>query len=97
MKNFWRLVIIGMLLTFTLSGTEVFAVPQAATAQKAVNINSATLEQLEALPGVGPVSAQRIIDYREKNGPFKSVEQLVDVKGIGEKSLAKFRGQVAVK
>jgi competence protein ComEA len=65
--------------------------------QKAVNINTATLEQLEALPGIGPVSAQRILDFRAQNGPFKSVEQLVEVKGIGEKSLGKFRELVTVK
>lgn len=97
MKIFWRLVIVGMLLTFALPRPEVFAAPKAETVQKAVNINTATLEQLEALPGIGPVSAQRILDFRAQNGPFKSVEQLVEVKGIGEKSLGKFRELVTVK
>jgi competence protein ComEA len=54
-----------------------------------VNINTATLAQLQALPGVGAVMAQRILDYRSQHGPFKTVEQLQDVKGIGPKKFAK--------
>jgi competence protein ComEA len=49
-----------------------------------VNINSASKEQLETLEGVGPVKAQAIIDYRKKNGPFKKVDDIKKVDGIGE-------------
>lgn len=49
-----------------------------------VNLNTATIEQLETLPGVGPVTAQAIIDWREESGPFRSVDQLREVSGIGE-------------
>jgi len=56
-----------------------------------VNINTATQEQLETLPGLGAKVAQRIIDYRQKNGNFKKVEDLMNVKGIGEKSFLKLK------
>lgn len=52
-----------------------------------VNINTATLEQLQTLPGIGPTYAQRIIDYREEHGPFQSVGELMNIAGIGEKRL----------
>ena len=61
-----------------------------------ININTADATQLESLSGVGEVIAQRIIDYREANGPFTSVDQLLDVSGIGDATLAEFRDQVTV-
>jgi competence protein ComEA len=61
-----------------------------------VNLNSATMEQLDALPGVGPATAQRILDYREANNGFSDVEELGQVPGIGDVRMAALRELVTV-
>ncbi|KFJ01344.1 ComEA family DNA-binding protein [Bifidobacterium stellenboschense] len=61
-----------------------------------VDLNTATLEQLDAIPGIGPVTAQKIIDHRATIGRFSSVDQLLDVPGIGAKTLEKIRPEVKV-
>ncbi len=67
-----------------------------AAASSKVNINSASAGELEALPGVGEVIAERIVDYRTANGPFGSVDDLLDVSGIGEVTLENIRDLVTV-
>ncbi len=62
-----------------------------------VDINTAGLAELQTITGVGPVTAQRIIDYRKTIGRYASVDQLLGVKGIGSKTLEKIRGQVTVR
>jgi competence protein ComEA len=68
----------------------------AALGEQKVNINTAGSAELESLPGIGTATAQRIIDYREKNGGFKSVEDLKNVSGIGEKKYAELVDKVCV-
>jgi competence protein ComEA len=71
-------------------------VPSAAGPAQVVNLNTATLAQLDALPGVGTVTAQRILDWRAAHGRFTSVEQLRDVSGIGPARLAQLKHLVRV-
>ncbi|GAB2662641.1 helix-hairpin-helix domain-containing protein [Kribbella swartbergensis] len=61
-----------------------------------VNLNTATLDQLDALPGVGPVLAQRILDYRTQNGPFTTIDQLQEVPGVGPKKFDSLKSHVRV-
>lgn len=68
----------------------------AAASSGLVNINSASADQLDALPGVGPSTAQAIIEDRERNGPFKGIEDLMRVSGIGEKKFEKLRSSICV-
>jgi len=61
-----------------------------------VDLNQATAQELTTLPGIGEAMAKRILDFREANGPFKRVEDLMKIKGIGEKSFEKLRPHVRV-
>jgi len=69
---------------------------EAKPAPATINLNTATAAELEKLPGIGQKVAARIVEYRQKNGPFKKVEELMNVQGIGEKSFLQFRGQLTV-
>jgi competence protein ComEA len=68
----------------------------AATVTTPININTATAAQLEGLPGIGARTAQAIVDHRQKSGGFKKIEELMNVKGIGEKSFLKLKPMVTV-
>ena len=61
-----------------------------------ININSATAEELEALPSIGEVIAARIIAYREQNGPFRSVDDLIHVEGVSDRTIDEIRNLVTV-
>ena len=61
-----------------------------------VDLNTATMEQLETVKGIGPVKAKAIVDYRAKNGSFKAVDDLQKVEGFGKKSVDKMRAELAI-
>lgn len=79
-----------------LTAQEAALTSQSGAASALLNLNSATAEQLEELPGVGPALAARILDWRESNGSFKNVEDLSSVSGIGDKLLASVRDLVTL-
>jgi competence protein ComEA len=68
----------------------------AAQAAVVVNLNTATATELQALPGIGATTAARILDYRQKNGPFRKIEEIMNVQGIGEKIFLQLRPQITV-
>jgi len=62
-----------------------------------IDLNKATLSQLNSLPGIGPVIAERILELRQKSGPFKRVEDLMNIRGIGEKKFLKLKDLITLK
>ena len=96
-------MMIAALLVLGLAGTAVAAqesdrptAAKPAAAPSTVNLNTATPVELEALPGVGPAMAQRIVEYRQQHGGFKKIEELMNVRGIGEASFLKLKALVTV-
>ena len=95
-------VFVALLAVLLCTGL-VAANPQAPAGSSAqggastlINLNTATPAQLDTLPGIGPKVATRIVEYRQKNGGFKKVEELMNVQGIGEKLFLKLKPLVTV-
>jgi competence protein ComEA len=61
-----------------------------------ININTATLEEFDSLPGIGPTTAQKIVDYRDANGPFAAIEDIMNVSGIGPATFEDIKGLITV-
>jgi competence protein ComEA len=67
-----------------------------AESTRVLNINTASAADFEGLPGIGAKMAARIVEYRQKNGPFKKVEELMNVRGLGEKNFLKLKAQLTL-
>ena len=86
----WR-VSIGVLLLFLLAPLAL------GEEMPRIDLNKATLSQLDSLPGIGPVIAERILELREKSGPYKRIEDLMNIRGIGEKKFLKLKDLITAK
>ncbi len=87
--NLARLIVDGEQIVVNASGAQV-----SASSGGRVSLNSATAQEFESLPGVGPVLAQRIVDFRSEHGPFPSIDRLDDVSGIGAALMGQLRTHV---
>ena len=75
---------------------KMITTPAAASSTDIINLNTATAAQIGTLPGIGPKTADLIVQYRVKNGPYKKVEEIMNVKGVGEKSFLKLKSRLTV-
>jgi competence ComEA-like helix-hairpin-helix protein len=83
-------------ITIAVMITLTFSVGAFASQAEKVNINKASVEELSTLKYIGEKSAQKIVAYREKNGPFKSIEDLVNVPGVGPKTLEVNKDKITI-
>lgn len=97
--NLRLLLAVGLsaaLLLSTLTPVVAQTQAQPKAAQGKININTATAAELQNLPRIGPKVAQRIVDFRTQNGPFKKIEDLMKVRGIGEKVFEQIKDRITV-
>ena len=70
--------------------------PPVAASTETINLNSATAAQIASLPGIGLKTAELVVQYRQKNGPFKKIEEIMNVRGVGEKSFLRIKDRLTV-
>jgi competence protein ComEA len=96
-RMFGTVLLVLALLAFpTVAAQQSDSSSAKASAPAPLNLNTATAAQLESLPGIGAKTAERIVEYRQKNGGFKKVEDLMNVRGVGEKSFLKLKALITV-
>jgi len=96
MKNWMMRGLALGLIIFLFSFPFLSLQGQSKPSQEKININTASLEELQKLPRIGPKVAQRIIDYRKEHGNFKRIEEIMKVRGIGEKTFARMKDLITI-
>lgn len=86
--------VLALCLGLALSSASVLAQKSVTPATEKVNLNTATAEQLQSISGIGPATAKSILEYRAKVGKFNKVEEIINVKGIGEKKFQKIKDRL---
>ncbi len=95
-KNMNAAWVLILCLGLVLAPVTALAQKGKAVSTEKVNLNTATVEQLQTLPGIGPAIAKRVVEYRTKAGKFNKIEEIINVKGIGEKTFQKLKDRLVV-
>ena len=88
--------VLALCLGLVLSSASVLAQKSSPALPEKVNLNTATAEQLQSIPGIGPSTAKNILEYRAKVGKFNKIEEIINVRGIGEKKFQKIKDRLIV-
>jgi len=98
MQGLWvKILVFSIILGLIFSGALVLqAQSKASPSNKKVNINTASVDELQRLPRIGPNVAQRIVDFRKEHGRFKRIEEIMKVRGIGEKTFQRIKSLITV-
>lgn len=96
MRHVYRCVLVAAALLTTAPSLVAQGTPAHASTAATVDLNAASSAELQVLPGIGPATATRIIEYRQKNGDFQKIEELMNVQGIGEKTFLQLRPLITV-
>ncbi len=95
-KNLRKVLVVVLCMGILLGSVSLVQLSAQTKNKKKVNINTASLSELQTLPRIGPKVAQRIINYRKEHGPFKRVEDIMKVRGIGERTFLRIKDLITV-